>query len=499
MAYIGLDVGTTGVKATVMTADGESITSAHREYDLRFPKHGWVEMRPADVWEGAKDVISRVVRASNEKIEAIATASFGEAAVLLDEKGQSVRDSIFYTDVRGTDELDDLRATVNPDMLELRTGMPINYMYTLPKLMWLKKHQPEVLTKTKKMLLYGSFVEYMLTGIAATDASLASRTLMFDRQKLDWDAEVCEKFGIPRGILPDYVPAGDVIGNISRAIAEELGLSPDAKVVSGVHDQIATALGCGALACGDVADGIGGAECLIAPLPADPNYAEMFRGNICAEPHAVKGTYVALAFTNTAGAALKWYRDTFETELKARCEVSGENAYAILNSHMRNEPSPILFLPYLAGTGTPYMDGNATAMFAGMSLATTRTDIYRAIYEGMNFELKVNFELLKRTGFTINALTSGGGGASEEALHIKADILETPIWMPKNRQSGTVGMAMLCGVAMGRFADFSEAADALVKREKLIEPCAKHRNRYREKFGQYLKMYEASRLIYGRK
>lgn len=498
MAYIGLDVGTTGVKATVITAEGVGVASAYGEYNLRFPKPGWVEMRPSDVWTAAKMVLKKVCAETDEQIEAIATASFGEAAVLIDKNGDTLCDSIFYTDVRGTDMLDELRAALDPAALELRTGMPINYMYTLPKLMWLRKNRPETLERTGKMMLYGSYVEYMLTGIAATDASLASRSLMFDREKLKWDGEVCDKFGIDPAWLPEFVPAGAPIGKVRPDIASELGLSRDTVVVSGVHDQIAAALGCGALHPGDVADGVGSAECLTAPLPDDPDYATMFRSNICAEPHAVPGRCVALAFTNAAGAALKWYRDNFEPELRRECEKTGENAYAILNGRMPKEPSPLIMLPYLAGTGTPYMDGEATGMIAGLTLATTRLDIYRAIYEGMNFELRLNFELLRDTGFKVSALTAGGGGASPEALQIKADILNAPIWTLKNRQSGTVGMAMLCSVAMGRFRDFDEAARALVRRDRLIEPRNTYRSVYEDKYGKYLEMYAANRRIYGR-
>lgn len=498
MAYIGLDVGTTGVKATVITAEGVGIASAYGEYNLRFPKPGWVEMRPSDVWTAAKMVLGKVCAAADEKIEAIATASFGEAAVLLDKNGETVCDSIFYTDARGADMLDELKRTVDPAALEMRTGMPINYMYTLPKLMWLRKNRPETLERTGKMMLYGSYVEYMLTGETAIDASLASRSLMFDRERLCWDGEVCEKFGIDPAWLPEFVPAGAIIGRVRPDVADEVGLSRDTVVVSGVHDQIAAALGCGALKHGDVADGIGSAECLIAPLPESPDYAAMFRGNICAEPHAAPGRCVALAFTNAAGAALKWYRDNFEPELRRECERTGENAYAVLNSRMSDEPSPLLMLPYLAGTGTPYMDGEATGMIAGLTLASTRMDIYRAIYEGMNFEMRVNLELLRKTGFRVSALTAGGGGASAEALRIKAEILDTPIWTLKNRQSGTVGMAMLCSVAMGRCAGFEQAAEALVKRDTLIEPTGGHRAIYEDRYGRYLEMYAASRRIFGR-
>ena len=496
MAYIGLDIGTTGAKASLIGADGTELFVYYKEYDLRFPGHGRVEMRPDDVWSVVKEVVKATVRASVGQVEAISVASFGEAAVMLDKNGQSVRDSIFYTDIRGTGELEHLRAGVDIDRLQRVTGMPVNYMYTLLKLMWLKKNEPQVFDRIDKLLLYGSYIEYMLTGIAATDASLASRTLLFDRQRFDWDRDICDQYGISLSWLPQYVPAGSVIGNVLPDVAAELGLSRKTTVVSGVHDQVAAALGCGALHSGQVADGIGSAECITAPLPENADLETMFANNLCAEPHAVKGQHVSLAFVNTAGASLKWYRDTFETQLKERCNESGENAYDILNRSISEEPSSLLFLPYMAGTGTPYMDGTATGMLTGLTLRTKRPDIYRSIYEGVNFEMRRNIELLRRTGFSIPELICGGGGASAEALQLKADVLGMPVWMLENSQIGTVGLAMLCTVAMKRAKDFNEAAQYLVKRKRMIEPDDRFRQEYSDKYCQYLRMYEAFNMIY---
>ena len=498
MAYIGLDIGTTGAKASLILEDGTVRNVVYKEYDLRFPGHGMVEMHPDDVWNAVKDVLAGVAAEFHEPIEAISVASFGEAAVMLDKNGKPIRDSIFYTDVRGTGELDQLRSEMDIDRLQYLTGMPVNYMYTLLKLMWLKKNEPGALEKTDKLLLYGSYIEYMLTGIAATDASLASRTLMFDRFSYDWDEEVCNQYGISRACLPQYVPAGNIIGTVPTSVAKELGLSGKTVVVSGVHDQVAAALGCGALESGQVADGIGSAECITAPLPEKAELGTMFKNNLCAEPHAVKGQHVALAFVNTAGASLKWYRDNFETELKMRCEKDGTNAYDILNQSISEKPSGLLFLPYLAGTGTPYMDGTATGMLTGLTLGTTRQEIYRSIYEGINFEIRRNIELLKNTGFLIPELICGGGGASAEALQLKADVLGIPVWMLENNQVGTMGLAMLCTVAMKRAKDFKEAAQCLVKRRRMIEPNDRFRREYGDKYCEYLRMYDALKLIYAK-
>ncbi|MBQ8506164.1 MAG: hypothetical protein IJ466_01860 [Clostridia bacterium] len=499
MAYIGIDVGTTGSKATVIEQSGEIVLSIYHEYDLEFPKPGYVTMNPSRVWDAAKRALRDAAAQYGKPIEAIAAASFGEAVVFMGEDDKPVCDSIFYTDVRGTESLDELRSRVDVDVFQHRTGMPINFMYTLPKLMWVQKNEPWILEKTRKLLPYSSYIAYMLSGEAASDGSLSSRMLMFNRLTLDWDQETLDTFGIRREWMPKFVPAGEPVGRILPSVAEELGIKGNPIIVSGVHDQIAAALGAGALHSGDMADGIGSAECISAVLPDNNvDFAGMFRYNICAEPHAVPGKYLALIFSNTAGAALKWYRDTFERELREKCDAAGKNTYAELNKSLTEAPSPLLFLPHLAGTGTPYMDSGAKGAIMGLTLASSKMDIYRAIIEGNNYEMRYNLELLSRFGMKFDGLTAVGGGASPEALRIKADIFQKPIYMLNTNQGGTVGMVMLCGKAAGQFASFEEGVSALVKKTGCVEPSAKYKAEYDEKYEQYKRMYEAARGVYSK-
>lgn len=498
MAYIGLDVGTTGSKATVISHDGKALSSAYQEYNLRFPAPGWVELRPADVWEAVKQVLRKVASDCDAPIEALATASFGEAVVFIGEDGKSVCDSIFFTDVRGSEELEQLRAAVDQDELMRTSGMPINFMFTLPKLLWIKKHRPDILERTRKILPYSGFVAYMLSGEATTDASLASRTLLFDRFKGDWNDATLAAFGFEREWLPRYVPAGRPVGRMLRTVAEELGMRGQPVIVSGVHDQIAAALGAGALNAGEAADGIGSAECISCVLPEKMDLKGMFRYNICAEPHAVEGRYLAMVFNNTAGAALKWYRDQFAAELRDRCQREGRSAYDELNRSLGEKPSPVLFLPHLGGTGTPHMDAQAKGMLLGLTLGTTAADVYRAVIEGMGYEMRLNLELLERFGMRFDALRAGGGGASPEALQIRADIFGMPVIRTREPQAGTVGMAMLCGLATKEFSSFGEAAAALVHDGEVFQPRAAYRQAYAQKFAQYKRMYNAARHIYGR-
>ena len=311
MAYIGLDIGTTGCKATVVEKTGEIILSVYHEYNLRFPAAGWVELRPDDVWSAAKRALRDVNARTDKSIDAVAVASFGEAVVLLGADGKPICDSIFYTDIRGNDCLEELYTRTDPAALEFSSGMPINGMYTLPKLIWLQKNRPRVVEKVHKILPYGSYIAYQLSGEYAVDSSLASRTLLYDRHTLDWNRETLDRFSIRYEWLPAYVPAGQPIGKMMDSAARELGFAGNPVIVSGVHDQIAAALGAGAIHPGDAVDGIGSAECITAVLPPQMDAQSMFRYNFCIEPHAVPGQSVTLVFTNTAGASLKWYRDTF--------------------------------------------------------------------------------------------------------------------------------------------------------------------------------------------
>ena len=299
----------------------------------------------------------------------------------------------------------------------------------------------------------------------------------------------------PRGLItiPSRVTA--IERRAVREAAENAGIRKGALHL--IEKPFAAALGSGSLRSGDMADGIGSAECISAVLPDENvDFAGMFRYNICAEPYAVPGKYLALIFSNTAGAALKWYRDTFERELRAKCDAAGKNTYAELNKSLSDAPSPLLFLPHLAGTGTPYMDSGAKGAVMGLTLASSKMDLYRAIIEGNNYEMRYNLELLSRFGMKFDALTAVGGGASPEALRIKADIFQKPIYMLNTSQGGTVGMVVLCGKAAGQFASFEEGVASLVRKTGCVEPDPKYRDRYDEKYAQYKRMYEAARSVY---
>jgi xylulokinase len=499
MATIGLDVGTTGCKASILDNRGNIVSQDYCEHDLIFPREGWVELEPEMVWESAKTVLSNVARLYPGLITAMSIASFGEAAALLDKDNNVTANSIFFTDVRGNEFIDELDDRLGHSYVEEVTGMPVNGMYTLMKLMWIKKNQPEIFERINMILPFGSYIGFRLTGEMASDYSLASRTLMYNRHIKSWEKRILDQIGLLPESMPQLVPSGQPIGRISRRIADEIGIPHGILLVSGAHDQVAAAIGAGAVEPGEAADGIGSAECITAVLPPDVNLKALHKHNICAEPHAAEGKFVSLTFSNTAGAALKWYRDCFERETYERLKAEGKNIYSFLEGTMEEEPSPLLFLPHLSGTGTPYMDANAKGILCGITLNTTNPQIFRAIIEGMNYEMRYNLELLKECGMKLEKLTAVGGGASSrDVLKIKADILQLPINTLENPQSGTIGLAMLCAVAEGKYADIKEAVDSLVVIKETIYPDSKYLAEYNEKYEHYSRMYAAGRFIYGR-
>ncbi|MCL1795633.1 MAG: FGGY family carbohydrate kinase [Clostridia bacterium] len=497
MSYMGVDVGTTGCKATVVDEFGRILSSFYREYDIQTSETGQVTIDPHIVWDAVKMTIRQAASLSETTIQAIATASFGEAVALIGDDGEPVCDSIYYTDARGSESLALLRSRVDLRQFQYTTGMPLNHMYTLPKLLWIQQNQPESLRRARWILPYGSYINYMLSGECAADASLASRTLLYDRLSGDWNQNTLNAFDLRPECLPRIVSAGDPIGHMTVSVASELGIKGRPLVVAGVHDQIAAALGAGVLSSGECADSIGSTECVTAVLPDTMAYDALFANNLCVEPHAATGVYVSLAFSNAAGASLKWFRDTLEPDLRNECERQGISAYDQLNATMSQAPSPLLFLPHLAGSGTPHMDASAKGMVAGLTLHTRKSDIYRAILEGNSYEIRLNLELLSQCGLQLNALTATGGGAVPDALHIKADILQLPIHMLRTAQSGTIGMAILCGKACGQFPSLIEGTRTMVKRAATIDPRQAYRHMYDEKYGQYRNMYHTMRSIYG--
>lgn len=493
MSLLGIDIGTTGCKATILDAGGALLAQAYQEYFLISQRPGWQELDPEQVWDAVCKVIRQVAEGfRGDPVRAIGVSSFGEAVIPINREGLPLCNSMIYIDIRGADEAAYLREKIG-DMRALSiTGTYIQPMYSLCKILWLKKNRSEIYDRTWKFLLFADYILFRLGAVAATDYTLAARTMAFDIVRKCWSEEMLEASGLSPDQFGTPVQSGSVVGEMEQAIAEQLGLPLGVLLVAGGHDQACAALGAGVIRPGLAVDGLGTTEC-ITPTFAHPILTEKMAGNHFASvPHVLPNLYVTYAFTFTSGSVLKWYRDNFGTDDRMEAQRLGVNVYELMIERATVTPSPVLVLPHFAGAATPYMDAGAKGAILGLSIDTRPGDIIKGILEGITFEIMLNLERLETAGVLIEELLAVGGLArSASFLQLKADMMGKRITVLDIPEAGTVGVAMLAGMASGVYRNVEEAVTGQVRRSMSFEPNPALHARYRERYEMYKELYPA--------
>lgn len=499
MALGGIDIGTSGCKCTVFSNDGTLISSSYREYNAT-RVHGAHEIDADAVWQAVKEIIAEAARKAGEKtneaLQAIGVTSFGESAVPIDVNGNILSAAMLYTDPRGTEQCKKICNRIESEKIARITGITPHQMFTLPKIMWIKENDPELFSKVDKFLLFEDFIVYMLTGNAVIDYSLATRTMAFDIRTFCWSADVMEAAGIPDTLFAKPVPTGSIAGTIKDEIALELDLPDNLNIVVCGHDQIGAAVGANVLKSGLAVDGTGTVACLTPVFDKIPENDILYKGNYAIVPHAVQGKYVTYAFTFTGGVLLKWFRDNFAKYEKDKASESGMNFYSYLDGMAGQEPTGILVLPHFAGAATPHMDDHSKGAIVGLTLETSQADVYKAIMEGVTYELLYNMEVLEAAGIKTGELRATGGGASSSVwLQMKADITARPIHSMTSKEAGANGSVMMAGVAVGIYGSLDAAAQVFVKEDKVYYPDMETHIKYIEIYQRYKKLYKAVKSV----
>ena len=485
MKIAGLDIGTTGCKLTVFDAAGKQLGKAYRDYPVRRAVSGH-EIDISTMMESVYAVI-REMTTQYPDISGIGVTSFGETFVMTDAKGMPLHNAMLYTDPRGAEECAELVEKLGADRIAEISGLAPHEMYSIPKMMWIQKHKPEVFAAARHIFLIGDYVVYHLTGRAQIDYSLATRTMAFDIHNLAWSEEIFQAAGIDPALMSLPVPTGTVAGAISPEAAEQTGLSSDCVIVSVSHDQVAAAVGAGAFDGNIAVDGAGTVECLTPIYDSIPEIPVMAKGYFSVVPHAVPGKYVAYAFSYTGGALIQWAMETFG---KGETNESMEQAYG------KDEPTGLLVLPHFAGAATPYMDTGSKGAILGLTTEVTAPMIYRACMEGVAYEMRLNYEALAGSGIHFRKLHATGGGAKSRVwMQMKADILGLPITALKTADAGTVGSAMLTGIAVGLFTDLSDAAAHMVQETETYLPRPEMHEKYMQVYARYRQVYQAVRPL----
>lgn len=494
MSLLGVDVGTTGCKAAAFSEDGRIIASSYREYDCILPEPSRAELDSAQVWRQVRDVIAETAAAcAKDPVTALSVSSLGEAMIPVSADRAILGPSILNFDERGAEFVPDLARRVDASRLYAINGNTLGNHYGATKLLWIRKHQPELYQRTHKFLLWGAFVSHMLGADPVVDYSLANRTLLFDLDNARWSPELLDLFEIDPDRLPATAPSGTPIGTVSPAIAAELGLSPRTVVVTGAHDQCANAVGAGVIEHGRAMFGMGTFLCVAPVFERRRDPALMMRAGLNTEHHAAPARFVTFIY-NQGGSLLKWYRDTFAAADRARAESEGRDIYPVLLDEISEGPSPVLVLPHFTTTGPPEFISDSSGVIVGLRLETRRGDILKGILEGAVFYIRECMQSARDAGIDVSEYRAVGGGSKSDAwLQICADILGRPLMRPSVTEAGALGAAILAGAATGVFDGIEQGVAAMVRPGPSFEPSPRNAPRYDARFDEYRRLWPTFR------
>lgn len=494
MGLLGIDLGSSSVKGVVFDYSGRPIASAARSYETLRREPSAAEADARQIWEAAAGVI-RELAGGTEPIAALAVSSHGETFIPVDAHGEPVGYAIMNSDNRAVKEIRQITKELGERELYAITGVPAHPMFALPKIMWLKKHQPEVYAKAARFLSVGDYILSRLGAGFYTDVSMASRTFGFDINRRAWSEDILTAAGLKRSQLAEITESGSRCGTVPHKIACILGLRDGVVLALAGHDQPCGAYGSGAYRSGDAAVSAGTYESVnaVTDAPGNNDRAFAFRAN--SYPHVVPGTYINLAFF-PAGFSTSWFVDEFCHADKEQASKLGVSVYEYLGSHMAGQPSSQLFLPYLVGSGTPYWDPSVRGALLGITPGTGRHDVFRAIFEGLAFELKLNIENMERIGIRLDDMViSGGNSRLDFSVQLRADVTGKPFARIDTAETVCKGAAMLAGVASGVYADYEDAVKKTTAARELFTPRAEISRQYEKPYANYKKIYRAIRTI----
>lgn len=483
MISLGVDIGGTGAKCVAFDDHGAQLALSYIEYPN---PPGKANLEPQVLSDSVVRVIRDCVQAlpARDAVAAITVSSFGESFVPIDEHGAPLTDIIMYFANSESGEFDELVRRVGEETFMRVARILPDASYSLAKMLYTLR---TALRPVWKFLPIAAYVCYRLSGAVMTDVSLACRTLLYDVEKREWSRELLEASGVALDQLPDVCPTGTAVGFLRSEIAQALGLPENVRVVIGSHDQIVNALACGVCEHGDGVDVSGTCECiepLFAGIPGDFGFT---KENFACVPYVDDVGYVTYAYNISGGAVVRWYRDQLARHLSAQAKAERVSVYDLLNRACPKEPTDVIVLPFLQGMGgTPDVRPNARGMFYGVTMETGLPEFYRAILEGLTFEMAYNLEKLEGFGVAPNRLYACGGGARSKVwLQIKADIWNREILPVKTEETGALGSAILGFAAVTGEKDRLALAKKFVQLGEPMRPDAARVEVYREKFQLY--------------
>ena len=452
MYFIGIDLGTSATKLLLMDEQGVIHKIVSRSYPLSMPHPGWSEQDPEAWIEAAFSGIRELTAGVDAReVKGIAAAGQMHGLVALDRQDRVLRPAILWNDGRTGEETDWLNGEIGEDFLAAHTGNIAFAGFTAPKLLWMKKREPELFRQISKIMLPKDYLTYRLTGVHATDCSDASGTLLFDVARRTWSPEMLEVCSLRESQMARIFESYEIVGTLKADVARDLGLSADVKVAAGAGDNAAAAVGTGTVGkgCCNISLGTSGTLFL-----SDERYVEPTNHALHAFCHADGGWHL-LGCELSAASCLSWWAG-----LTVHGDLSAEQAAIAPEKLGRNR---VFFLPYLMGERTPHNDAEAAGAFIGMRMDTSRADMTQAVLEGVAFGLRDGLEIARKAGMAVTSSGLAGGGAKSPLWRtILANILDLELIAPETEQGPGLGGAILAAVGCGVFPDVPSAVQALV-------------------------------------
>lgn len=507
---VGIDLGSTNLKAIVYDTEGNAVARANRPTQRFNPYDDhpqWAIWKPEQIWGGVSESLREAISQLDDpsRIRGVAVTGMGMDGVPLDRDGQWLYPFISWHCPRTEPQNQWWLEHVGPEKQFATGGNQIWVFNTALRILWMKENEPDILERTHKWVLIEDFINYMLSGVLATDYTMASTTLLFDQRAQQWSDEMLDLSGIDRDLLCDPKPSGTVLGEVHTAAAEATGLPKGTPVVLGGHDYLCGALPTGAFRPGVVCDVTGTWEMVVeatAEPMLTPSVSEM---GILVDSHVAGGMWAAMGAT-VAAEQLEWFRREYGAPEKQKAEQQGGVDWDYLMEAAAESPPGargVMFLPHMSGSHCPVVDHRSLGAFVGLRNLATKGDMLRAVIEGLDYQfLQVVNGFERGLGVSPDRIVAIGGAVNNEFwMQNKADVVGKSIEVPEIEEAVVLGAAILAGIGVGLYDDEQAAYDRVYKPGRTYEPDETLTAQYREWFGIFEQLYpslkEASSQLHG--
>lgn len=501
-ALLGIDLGTTGVKAAAFAADnGQVLSSAFIEYPLMHPRPGWAEQDPADWWQATitaiRGCLAQDIRA--EDVRAVGLSGQMHGVVLLDEQDRVLRPSIIWADQRSAAQGLEITERVGADRLISLVSNPALTGFSASKILWIREQEPVIFAQARHILLPKDYIRYRLTGVQAIEISDAAGTNLLDVQHGAWSVPVLDAIELDPALLPPVVAADAVAGTITAEVAQLTGLLPGTPVAGGGADNACAAVGNGVVQPGLALVSIGTSGVVLAYAAAHRVDTSAAVPRVHTFNHAVPRAWYLMGVTQGAGLSLRWLRDNIGLPERALERWTGLDAYELLTVEAESilpGSDGLFFLPYLQGERTPHLDPYARGGWIGLTASHDRRHLVRAVLEGVAFSLKDCFNIILDQGLSIEQVRATGGGAKSSLWRqIIADVLGVELVTTNAQEGPAFGAALLAGVAAGLYSSVQQACDATVQVMVQTSPRPAIQEIYARAYQTYQALYPALKPI----